>query len=290
MNVVDLIVACAKVPSFSSYEERMHPLIRRLCAMVPGVRIEVVHRNNLILFVPGKRPAPPIALTAHMDKIDHFSPNVPEELPVEVMGSRIIGQMDDTAGMGVCLAMMFRSLTHYLPPMYILLSEMEEGLGLRKTPDLLRNSGIGYTTGMGAKNVAKYLIENKNKQSLPKAVITIDTTPKFKGAPGIALYNKFWHRDRSFIPSSTLLEKTQKLESYFTNLDPDILVGNANNDYIGYGITLNTVQTEMAIPSIAIEPAIYPYHQRNEGIFCEDVEKIVDMLTHFLENADIENF
>ena len=40
MNVVELIQSCAKVPSFSTYEERLHPLILDILSEIKGVKID----------------------------------------------------------------------------------------------------------------------------------------------------------------------------------------------------------------------------------------------------------
>ena len=286
MNVIDLILACAKVPSFSSYEERIHPLIKEICSQVAGVEIKRVADNNLIIYVEGKRDVAPIALTAHLDKINHFGEDFFGDLYAISDGEKIIGQMDNTAGLGVCLAMMFASQQHEMPPLYLLFSEMEEGTDLRLRPHVLKNNGIGYSSGMGARRIAKYLLEDD--KPLPAAVITIDTTPKFRGRPGLALYNKFWHRKKEVVVSEKLQVLTTNLQDYFVNLEPKILLSNAINDYIDYGLTLNT-DTEYDIPSIAIEPAISPYHTIDEAVYCSDIERIVEMLTDFLTKYDFEN-
>ncbi|MGB1207544.1 MAG: hypothetical protein ACPG5B_17980 [Chitinophagales bacterium] len=285
MNVIDLIVACAKVPSFSSYEERIHPLIKEICSQVKGVEVKQVADNNLVIYVKGKRDAPPIALTAHLDKINHFGADFFGDLYVTTDGEKIIGQMDNTAGLGVCLAMMFASQHCEMPPLYLLFSEMEEGTDLRLRPEVLKNNGVGYSSGMGARRIAKYLLEDE--KPLPAAVITIDTTPKFLGRPGLALYNKFWHKKKDFKASEKLQNLTSKMQDYFVEMQPKMLLSNATNDYIDYGLTLNT-DTDFDIPSIAIEPAISPYHTIDEAVYCSDIEKIVEMLTDFLTKYDFK--
>ncbi len=287
MNAIELIVACAKVPSYSTYEERLHPLIHEICAQVDEATIYPVADNNLVIKVAGDESRPPVALTAHLDKIDHFE-GEERELAVRLENGRIIGQMDNTAGLGVCLDLMFRSRSHDFPTLYLLFSEMEEGTGLRQHPERMKNAGVGYKAGMGAERIAHFLLD---ELPLPACVITIDTTPKFKGEPGIALYDTFWHRtDGTFEASALLKNRIDGLKSFFQRLHPEILFGNAVNDYIEYGIVLNKAKPAAAIPSIAIEPSIFPYHQENEGVYCEDVEKIVDMLTAFLASFDFQAF
>ncbi|MGB0839771.1 MAG: hypothetical protein ACPGXL_06500 [Chitinophagales bacterium] len=282
MTATELIMTCAKVPSFSSFEEVIHPLIHELCKSIEGVTITPVADNNLIVYVPGRSGAAPIAITSHLDKINHWWEEnpYPSELPVSTDGVKIIGQMDDTAGVGVCLAMMYLSqkAENNFPPLYLFLSEAEEGTDFRYRPQILRNGGEGYEHGMGADRIATYLIE---QNQLPAACITIDTTPKFKGEPGICLYNQFWHRSKDYSVSEILQNKTTAIQDFFTNLQPNMLLGNAVNDYLNYGLKFNENPAN-AIPSIAIEPAIYPYHTKNEAVFVDDINCIVDMLEHFL--------
>ncbi len=286
LSVTDLIIACAKVPSFSTFEERIHPLIYELCKDIPNITITKVPENNLILHVPGTRQAPPIAITAHIDKINHFTKGHTDELYADVKDGRIEGMMDDAAGVGMCLAVLRESQNHAFPPLYILLSEVEEGTDIMHRRDWLKNGGQGIYSGVGATRISKHLFKNS---VIPAAIITLDTTPKFKGEPGIALYNHFWHMERTYIPTQKLLDKTQKIESFFTGINSDILVGNANNDYRAYGKYFNLIQ-ETDTPSIAIEPAIYPYHKAIEGVFVQDVEKIVEMLTQFLQEFEFEDY
>lgn len=286
LSVSDLIVACAKVPSFTTFEERIHPLIHELCGEIPQIEIIEVPENNLVLHLPGKRQAPPVAITAHIDKINHFAKGHTDPLPASVENGRISGMMDDAAGVGMCLAMLRKAPNHDFPPLYILLSEVEEGTDIVYRKDWLKNGGQGIYSGIGAARISKYLLTNN---ILPAAIITLDTTPKFEGEPGIALYNHFWHMEKTYIPTQRLLDRTQMVEYFFTGINPEILVGNANNDYREYGKRFNFLE-QTDTPSIAIEPAIFPYHQADEGVFVQDVEKIVEMLTHFLEEFDFENY
>ena len=274
MNVFDVIKKCAQVPSFSSYEERIHSLIYEILAPV-DVEITPVADNNLLVYVPGKRDAPAVALTAHLDKINHWGEKYPESLPCEISAQKIVGQMDDAAGVGICLFMALESAKYSFPPLFILLSEMEESTGLKKHPHLLKSTDV--YPGMGAVRLAEYLLD---KGTLPSCAITIDTTPEFRDGPGVAFYDSFWHLKHEFLPSSTLIGKIEQIKGFFLQKDPEIIVSNANNDYIEYGLTLN--QNGENIPSVALEPAIFPYHQAPEGVYCCDIDKIVHLLRDFL--------
>ncbi|WP_372369513.1 hypothetical protein [Candidatus Uabimicrobium sp. HlEnr_7] len=273
MNVFDLIKKCAQSPSFSSYEERIHSIIYEVCATT-NAQISQVKDNNLFIYVPGKKDALPVALTAHLDKINHWGGNYPPSLPCKIESSKIVGQMDDAAGLGICLFMIFESIKYSFPPLFILLSEMEESTH----PHLLKNKQNLYP-GIGAVRLAEHLLCRKQ---LPSCVITIDTTPEFKEQPGIAFYDRFWHMHPSFVPSSVLLDKIIKMKQFFLEANPYILESNANNDYIEYGLTLNK-NNDHNIPSIALEPAIYPYHQAPESVYCSDILQIVDLLRNFLQ-------
>ena len=84
------IAEVARIPSFSSYEERLHPYIKSIFDAIPGVIRVNVTGNNLIFKIPGKGRQT-IALAAHLDKIDHYGSEVPDKLPVTVNSEFIEG-------------------------------------------------------------------------------------------------------------------------------------------------------------------------------------------------------
>ena len=131
-RVVELICQVAQVPSFSSFEDCLHPLVHRIVEGIPGAVVETVPEHNLLVSLPGAG-GQPVALTAHLDKIDHVGPRIDEFhssetglplLPVEVRDGKLIGAMDDSAGVGLCLALAELSATSRFPPLWLLLSEM----------------------------------------------------------------------------------------------------------------------------------------------------------------------
>src|SRR5207247_2130733 len=71
----------------------------------------------------------------------------------------------------------------------LLLSEVEENIS--RVPDrrLLRQNSHGLHSGIGARRIAEYLLEQNR---VPSLVITLDTTPLFKGQRGLALYSRPW--------------------------------------------------------------------------------------------------
>lgn len=276
-ELISLIRDVAGVPSFSSFEDVIHPCILEKAATIPGVRVHRVPDNNLIIEIPGNEKAKPVALAAHLDKINHFGENPPEILPFRQKTSYLEGQMDDAAGVGICLALALVSRLYDFPPLLILLSEMEESFGLKKHPHLLKNGGKGLHHGIGAERISKFLTgENK----IPSAVITVDTTPIFRGESGVVLYSRHWQFTKT-TPTDEETTATEALIRKFLNIDPDLTTSNNTNDYLIYGKFLNAGAVQ-AVPSIAIEPAIYPYHQKNERVFVDDVERVYTILKSFL--------
>lgn len=155
---------------------------------------------------------------------------------------------------------------------------MEESFGLRKHPELLKNGGKGLYRQIGSERISMCLL----RHPLPALVITIDTTPLLKGSPGIALYSKHWNIN-TLRPSPQLLQQTQRLQKIFKDIFPQIhFYDKARNDYSKYGYCLNQ-DPAVTIPSVALEPAIYPDHQINENVFLDDIQNIERILVEFLE-------
>jgi hypothetical protein len=275
-KLIQLIEEVAKVPCFSSYEDRSFNLIRQLLKDT-GCSIEEPPGNNLIITTEGK--GNPIALTAHLDKINHFGSNSLAELPFSIQDDKIVGQLDDAVGVGICLYFAIQSQKGHLPPLIILLSEMEESFGLRLHPNLLKNNGSGLFPRIGATRISRYL---KEKGIIPKLFLTVDTTPLFHGNHGIAVYSNHWDRNE-IRPSPSLIEKTEALVSLIQAFYPEVLQANNTNDYLVYGELFNQGDlSSNGIPSIAIEPSIYPYHQVNEQVFIEDVLMTRDLIKYLL--------
>lgn len=271
-STLSLIEACAEVPCFSSYEDRIHPMIQELVDRCPQAELIKVPRHNLLIKVNGREDVPPVALSAHLDKIDHFHEegtpdNPPAKLPVHIGDHEITGQMDDTVGLGMALSLMFQSPLERFPTLYLFLSEMEESFGLKRHPERLYQGGEGLHSGIGAERLSAYVQANL---PLPSRVITIDTTPLFRGEPGLALYSKHWEKN-GIEASQALIKATTELEQLVVGLEPDIRLTNNTNDYLTYGRCFNEQQKAHPIPCVAVEPAIYPYHQKDERVFLEDI-------------------
>jgi hypothetical protein len=276
-STIDIITRVAEIPSFTTYEERMILFIEQIVSGVPGADCMRVAENNLVVKMPGNPAKPTIALTAHLDKINHFGKDWAEKLPVSVTAEKIIGQLDDSVGVGLCLSILQQSRSGDFPPMLFLFSEMEEGNGLKYHPEWLRGGGEGVHSGLGAERISEYLLQNN---LAPDQVITIDTTPLFKGEPGLAIYTDHWEKN-SLTPTPDLISTTEKVYQRFMEIDPGLLKYNNTNDYLAYGIKLNQDPTH-PITSIALEPAIFPYHQPNEEVFLGDIDRLEKCLVEYL--------
>ncbi len=276
-STIDIISRVAEIPSFTTYEERLILLIEQIASGVPGAECMRVVENNLVVRVPGNPAKPTIALTAHLDKINHFGMDWTEKLPVSVTGEKIVGQLDDSVGVGLCLSIMQQSPIGDFPPMLFLFSEMEEGNGLKYHPEWLRGGGEGVHSGLGAERISEYLLLNN---LVPDQVITIDTTPLFKGEPGLAIYTDHWEKN-GLTPTPDLISATEKVYQRLMEIDPGLLKYNNTNDYLAYGLKLNQDPTH-PITSIALEPAIFPYHQSGEEVFLGDIVRSEKCLVEYL--------
>lgn len=269
----------AEVPSFSTFEERLHPYIRSVFGPLEHAEELEVPGNNLVFRIGGEPELPRVALAAHLDKINHYGEDFPERLPVEVGDDHIEGAMDDCAGLGMMLALAERADTENWPELLFFFSEMEESKGLKEHPQLLKNGGEGYTHGMGARRIAGFCLE---KEIIPAEVITLDTTPVFKGDPGLALYSRHWELN-DLDPRPELIEATERSVARFITIDSRIRLDNNTNDYLHYGEVLNKEREEPVV-SVALEPSIYPYHQLGERVFIEDIERALHILAEYLRN------
>lgn len=271
------ITEVAKIPSFSSYEERLHPYIHEVFSDISSAKQYDVLGNNIVYRVSGTGTAT-VALTAHLDKINHYGIEAPEKLPVEQTPEFIEGAMDDSVGVGILLAIAERSEHVSMPDLFFFFSEMEESKGLKDHPELLKKNGEGYTSGMGATSIAKSCME---RALIPDEIITVDTTPLFKGEPGIALYSKHWELNE-LQPSDALIAKTSEVEKRFKSIFSEIKPDNNTNDYLHYGKIFNN-SGEFTVPSVALEPSIFPYHQKGERVFCDDVANVIHILESYLK-------
>ncbi len=259
-EAVSLILKVGAVPSFSHSEDRLHPLIRELISEIPGSEIIPVANHNLVITIPGERGCPVIALTAHLDKNDHYHTG-DQCLDSFVRGNKIVGPMDDSAGLGICIAIARASTVFRFPPLMLLFSEQEE------------------CGGAGAYRISEYIL---NQRQQPSEVITIDTSPIFLGKPGLAIYSEMSEpRGGGLTGSSPLKIRTDQVVSAFMNIAPTLVPSNNYNDYVVYRAALN-LSRRNPVPSIALEPSIYPYHKKNEEVFIADILSLEAILQKFL--------
>ncbi|MGM0545133.1 MAG: M28 family peptidase [Bacteroidota bacterium] len=275
-SAIQNIIEVAKIPSFSTYEERLHPYIKKVFNGIDSAEELPAKGNNLIYKLGTDPEVQTIALTAHLDKINHYGKDFPSVLPVHVAENQIEGAMDDSAGVGVLLAIAEHFDTRNWPNMLFFFSEMEEKKGLKEHPELLRNEGKGVENGMGARRISQQCI---NLNLIPNEIITLDTTPLFKGDKGVALYANHWELN-NLEPSQKLINKTKRTVDLFLDIDPAIKIDNNTNDYLHYGQEFNK-QNHTTV-SVALEPAIYPYHQKGERVFIDDIQRCITILARYL--------
>lgn len=277
-ETLDIILHCASIPSFSSYEERLHPYIEELVSLVHGAEMVVIPNNNVLIKIPGKPGHKPVALSAHLDKINHYGETHFESLEANHKDDFLQGLLDDAAGLGICLHVMLKSMHHSFPPLYLFLSEMEESYGIRNHPGWLKDNGKDRYHGMGAERIAVHTME---KEIPPDLVITVDTTPLFRGDKGVALYANHWELN-NMKPFDNMVKSTMDAVGEFMSIDPDLMISNNTNDYLVYGRFLNRGWTR-PVPSLALEPAIFPYHEKKERVYVDDIYRVENILTTFLE-------
>lgn len=276
MNVLEIIEKVAKIPSFTGYEDRLHPFIfdfiRRNKIKCNTYR----HFNNLIIEINGHFAAkyPTIAFTAHLDKINHFFEEQITELPFATEEEHVKGQMDDSVGVGICLYLLSQAKVFKLPHCLFLFSEMEEGTVIR-AGQVPRGNQLLFPQ-IGAVRISHFLIK---KNIIPSIIITIDTTPFFRGNAGIALYSKFWEISGNN-PLPEVIQRTKKVEKVFKEIHPEIVLRNNINDYVRYGQTFT--ENKIPVVSIAVEPGIFPYHTIGEKVFISDIYKVLDILKQFI--------
>lgn len=272
------ITEVAKIPSFSTYEERLHPYIQKVFKGIASAKKIEVEGNNLIYEVGDNHHLPTIALTAHLDKINHYGKDFPDPLPVSIIDDQIEGAMDDSAGLGMVLTLAEQFDGHHWPNLLFFFSEMEEKKGLKEHPKLLKNNGTGYENGMGARRIAHRCIE---MNLFPQEVITLDTTPLFKGEKGVALYANHWELN-DLDPSQNLIKNTEVSVEQFLGIHSSIRVDNNTNDYLHYGEEFNKCGDNVTV-SVALEPSIYPYHQKGERVYIDDIARCLSILETYLD-------
>jgi len=267
-KLFEIIQTVAKVPSFSAgYEDRLHQTVTDYLSFIPETEKEIIILKDfsMIIKLAGKNMNKPIALCSHLDKINHNEMSrllewydmkddslldeidIIDDVPLSYRetNEKIIGQLDNSVGVGMCLyiAKAVRESESY-PPLYLLLSSQEE-------------CGM-----LGAINISEYLFNDSIK---PELFLTIDTCPKFNDKKGIVLYRNGFDPD-------------DKISKWFIKQKKDILISEGMTDYIVYGRWFNG----LGIPSIAIEPAIYKMHSIGEECWKTDIIDSFNMIMFYV--------
>jgi len=85
-------------------------------------------------------------------------------------------------------------------------------------------------------------------------------------------------------PTEGEVQITEKVSKALLNINPEMTVANNTNDYMIYGRIVNRNSLN-PVASIALEPAINPYHQIGERVFKQDVLGILDLLDAYLKSV-----
>ena len=281
-QLFELIMKAAKIPSFTTFEDRMHSFVREFCESI-GVTPEFIKGNNILIEASGAGEQP-IALSAHLDKNNYWGDKgytPPREIPVENRGELLCGLLDDAVGVGICLHLLEQSRKRQFPPLQILLSECEESFGFDR--NLLNKKTKGLKSGIGARRLSDHL---KQKLKIPAAVVVVDVTPKFRGKSGIALYSRPW-KMHGGAPTPELEKQTEAMAAQFHRICPRLENSNNKNDYVEFGKRLN--QSDATVPCFALEPSVKHYHSCKEEVWTNDIAETAETLAQFLESFAAES-
>jgi hypothetical protein len=84
-------------------------------------------------------------------------------------------------------------------------------------------------------------------------------------------------------PSEALARETERVREAVRRVGPDVALRNGTNDYRTYGRALNA-RGGAPVVSIALEPAIHPYHRIGEGVRLADIERVERVAATLLRN------
>lgn len=281
-KLAELILDIAKIPSFTTYECRLHPYVLEFCEQV-GAQTEVI--GGSILATTAGKGTRTVALSAHLDKNNYWDDSSPREIFADTTenGAKLHGLLDDAVGMGVCLELLRQSASRKFPPLQMLFTECEESHGFRLHQHLLKDGGKNHNPGKGACLLSEHLIE---KKMVPTAVVVVDVTPKFHGKKGIALYSRPWEKFDGD-PAPELERQTDRIAEEFYRLCPRLKDYNNSNDYVRFGEKLN--EGDAIVPCFALEPSVGNYHSCDEEVWVEDINETAGILTRFLESFAASN-
>lgn len=249
-NLIEIIREVASIPSYTNHEELLHPYIENfLDEFVPNHTITKVG-NGLVIEVPGSLADEPIALAAHLDKINHDKIPMFSDFSLcyAENDDTIIGHLDDSVGVGMCLYLAAWAQENVTPPLLLLLSDREE---------------IGC---LGAADIVDYLykrFDNHDKFLYPKWIINIDLSERVPEEIGVGIY------------SDDNNEIADIVNTYFDVFDAEGL-----NDYTIYEKFLwKTGSTSV----VSINPRCENLHSVKETVKKTDIEKVSNIVKFLLD-------
>jgi hypothetical protein len=95
----------------------------------------------------------------------------------------------------------------------------------------------------------------------------------------LAIYTDHWEKN-GLTPTHGLISATENVYQRFMEIDRGLFKYNNTNDYLAYGLKLNQDPTHPRT-SIALEPAIFPYHQPGEEVFLGDIVRLEKCLVKY---------
>lgn len=216
-DLFSTIMRAAEIPSFTFHEHLIFRFVKNfLNEHAPDHQIVYEHPDGgLVVEIPGNRNLPPLALAAHLDKIDHWDAATPElmNLCPHETPDKLAGSMDDAVGVGIVLWLTKWLQTENTPPVYLLLSCQEE-------------------RGMYGAAAIAVNFQNTGRR-LPTKVFNIDVCPLFGDESGVAIYSSGYD-----------------LDDVIQRFDP-ILVTEGINDVVIYRRELDGAMTIAVEPAIS---------------------------------------
>lgn len=249
-TLIEIIRKVASISSYTNHEDLLHPYIENFLAeFVPNHTITKVG-NGLVIEVPGALSDEPIALSAHLDKIDHNKLLMVSDLSLrcDENDDSIEGHLDDAVGVGMCLYIAAWAQENVTPPLLLLLSDREE---------------IGC---LGAADIVDYIhnrFETHDKFLYPKWLINIDLSERAPKEIGACMYS-----DENN-PIANIVK------TYFDIYDAEGL-----NDYTIYKQFLGLNGTTSAV---SINARCENLHSSDEVVKKADIEKVSNIVKFLLD-------
>jgi len=241
MKLFDIIADLAKIPSWTTQEERIFPYIEQFIRKNMPIDTQMfVAKKSLIIQVPGNLALKPVALAAHLDKRDHWHDSDLKQLDnFNETADRLYGSLDDAAGVGCCLYLAAHCDGVTNPPFYLFLTEMEE-IGLVGTAHI------------------SWFFDTHTALLPPGLIVNIDLSPQFGDKPGIAfsseeenpVYLPFCRKTRADICRSEGISDAMVYEHFFK--DTTTVIG--------------------------LDPAVCGMHTKVESCYKQDLEDVVKIV------------